>query len=134
MRTRSWLLLAAVVALAPVARGDVKAHPLFSDNMVLQRDMDIVVWGTAEPGEKVTVTLVGDGREMSGDGPADDKGVWKLNLPKQKAGTGYTLTIKGKNEVTFKNVAVGDVWLCSGQSNMEWKLNQLNKADTAKGT
>jgi sialate O-acetylesterase len=136
MRSRSWLLLAAVVALAPVARGDVKVHPIFSDNMVLQRDMDVVVWGTADAGEKVVVDLFDGKKELSkGEATADDNGNWTVTLPKgAKPGTGYSLTVKGKNTVPFSEVAVGDVWLCSGQSNMEWKLSQLNKADAAKGT
>lgn len=57
MLCRSWLLLAAVAGFIPAARADVKVHPIFSDNMVLQRDADVVVWGTAEPGEKVSVEL-----------------------------------------------------------------------------
>lgn len=136
MRSRSWLLLAAVAALAPVARGDLKVHPIFSSNMVLQRDMDIVVWGTADAGEKVAVELFnGKTTVGKGEGTADDKGNWTVTLPKQtKTGTTFRMEVKGKSEVTFTGVAVGDVWLCSGQSNMEWKLSQLNKADVAKGT
>lgn len=136
MLRRSWLLLAAVVGFIPAARADVKVHPVFSDNMVLQRDIDLVVWGTAATGEKVTVELF-DGKQAvaKGEATADDKGNWAATLPKgAKPGTGFALNVKGKNEVAFKNVAVGDVWLCSGQSNMEWKLNQLNKEDKAKGT
>lgn len=136
MLRRSWLLLAAVVGFVPAARGDVKVHPVFSDNMVIQRDADTVVWGTAEAGEKVSAELFnGKAAVAKGEATADDKGNWALTLPKgAKAGTGYDLKVSGKNGVNFKNVAVGDVWLCSGQSNMEWKLSQLNLEDKAKGT
>lgn len=136
MFRRSWLLLAAVAAVAPAARADVKVHPIFSDNMVLQRDTEIVVWGTADDGDRVSVSLAGGG---GGGKPGNSvqaqvtDGKWAAKLPATKAGTDFTLTVKGaKNTVEFKNVAVGDVWLCSGQSNMEWKLSQLNKDDPAK--
>lgn len=136
MLRRSWLLLAAVVGFVPAARADVKVHPIFSDHMVLQRDIDLVVWGTADAGEKVSAELFnGKAAVAKGEATADDKGNWAVTLPKgAKPGTGFALTVKGKNEVAFKDVAVGDVWLCSGQSNMEWKLSQLNKEDKAKGT
>jgi sialate O-acetylesterase len=136
MLRRSWLLLAAVVGFTPAARADVKVHPVFSNNMVIQRDVDTVVWGTADASEKVVVDLFDGKKELSkGEATADDKGNWAVTLPKgAKPGTGYSLTVKGKNTVPFSNVAVGDVWLCSGQSNMEWKLSQLNLEDKAKGT
>lgn len=133
MLTRRLLLLAGLAALAaPAARADVKLHPLFSDNMVLQRDAAVFVWGTAEPGERLNVsTSAIPGTTVHP--VADEKGNWYAPLQPMKAGTGYTLTVKGKGgEVTLKNVAVGDVWLCSGQSNMEWKLRQLPKEDQGK--
>jgi sialate O-acetylesterase len=133
MLSRKWFLLAAMVIAAP-AYADVKPHPLFSDNMVLQRDMEIVIWGTADDGEEVRVILKTDGTPMSSPPTPAKDGKWKVTFPAQKAGTGYTLTVKGKNSIEFQNVAIGDVWLCSGQSNMEWKLNQLNREDKAKGT
>lgn len=133
MPRRNWCLLLAVGVLAPTARAEIKVHPIFTDNMVLQRDTEIVVWGTADDGEELSVSL-NDGKQgVSLPRKAAKDGKWAFTLPPQKAGTGYTLTVAGKNTITFKNVAVGDVWLCSGQSNMEWKLNQLNKEDKAKG-
>jgi sialate O-acetylesterase len=113
----------ATLAAAVPALADVKPHPVFTDHMVLQRDVPAVVWGKADPGEEVTVTA-GDAK---GTAKADDKGMWKVSLPAQKAGTGVTLTIAGKNTVTLKNVAYGDIWICSGQSNMEWSLRQLTR-------
>jgi sialate O-acetylesterase len=135
MLRRSWLLLAAVVGFIPAARADVKVHPIFSDHMVLQRDTEIVVWGTADDGERVEVAVGGLEPFIPTPVAATvTDGKWSAKLPPLKAGTGLTLKVKGKNTVEFKNVAVGDVWLCSGQSNMEWKLNQLNLEDKAKGT
>jgi sialate O-acetylesterase len=125
-RLAKCLLLAAVAGAAPAARADVKPHALFSDHAVLQRDAELKVWGTADPGEKVTVTLAGgDGPAAVAEAAADDTGAWAVTLPKQPAGTGRTLTLKGKNAVTLSDVAVGDVWVCSGQSNMEWRFAQL---------
>lgn len=133
MLSRSLFAIAVVGAFAVPSRADVKVHPLFSDNAVLQRGVEVPVWGTAAPNEDIQVTLAG------GDGPAavvktkaGADGSWKVALPKRDTATDLTLTVKGANEVAFKNVAIGDVWLCSGQSNMEWRLSQLTKDDQGK--
>jgi sialate O-acetylesterase len=133
---RRLFVLAAAVAFAGPTIADVKPHPLFSDDMVLQRGGECPVWGTADPGEPVTVKLVrqsNSGVEMSSVSTTADKdGKWRANVDAIKPGTGCTLTIKGKNEIVFKNVAVGDVWICSGQSNMEWTVVKLTKEDQGK--
>jgi sialate O-acetylesterase len=128
------LLLPALLAglLAPAARADVKPHPLFTDHMVLQRDVEVPVWGTAAPNEDVTVTLEGPEKGVKATAKADADGKWKTALPGQKAGTGYTLRIAGTSAVALKNVAVGDVWVCSGQSNMEWSVNATYDSDKTK--
>lgn len=125
-------LLAALASAGP-ARADVTMHPLFTDNMVLQQQAKVPVWGKAAPGEDVAVTLF-DGKMKTGEGTAkaDDKGDWKVTLEPQKAGTTYRLEVKGKTDVTLSNVAVGEVWVCSGQSNMEWSVNASGEADTVK--
>ena len=134
---RSRMLLAAVLATglcAPFARADVKPHALFSDGMVLQRDVKTRVWGKAEPGEKVSVVL----SEKSGKGitpdpvEADKDGNWSIELSSSPAGGPYTMTIKGKNTIELKDVYVGDVWVGSGQSNMEMSLNGCADADKHK--
>lgn len=129
-------ILTLAVMPVSMAQADVKLHPLFTDNMVLQREMKLPVWGTATPGEAVTVMLTHSQKDAvlaKGTAKADAEGMWKVELPAQKdAGDGYMLTIAGKDKVTLKNVAIGDVWLCSGQSNMEWKVRQLGKNDQAK--
>jgi sialate O-acetylesterase len=133
---RRLFVLAAAVAFAGPTLADVKPHPLFSDDMVLQRGGECPVWGTADPGEPVTVKLVRQstsGAEMSSVSTTADKdGKWRANVDAIKPGTGCTLTIKGKNEIAFKNVAIGDVWICSGQSNMEWTVGRLTKEDQGK--
>jgi len=111
------------------ARADVKVAPVFGDHMVLQQGMAVPVWGTANPGEKLTVKFRGQEVPTA----ADDAGKWLVKLammkaePKQK---GTALVVAGaKNSVTMKDVLVGEVWLCSGQSNMQWSLAASDAAD-----
>ena len=97
---------------------------IFSDNMVLQRDTPIPVWGWASPGEKIVVTFNNQVNSVK----ADKKGKWIVKLNPENAGGPYELVIKGKNTIRITNVLVGEVWLCSGQSNMEWTVGQSNNA------
>src|SRR5208337_2712336 len=96
-------------------RAEVKLPSLLSDGLVLQQGMKVNIWGTADPGERVTVTL-GD-QQMSG--VADSAAQWKVKLGPLNAGGPFTMTIAGKNTLTLHDVLVGEVWVCSGQSNME---------------
>ena len=132
MFARMLLLAGLAGLLAPAARADVTPHPLFSDNMVLQQGTKLPVWGVATPGEKVTVTVAGPSGSGEATVTADDKGMWKAELPALKAGVDNTLTIAGKNTVALKNVAVGEVWVCSGQSNMEMTINSSETPDKVK--
>ncbi|MDR2756864.1 MAG: 9-O-acetylesterase [Planctomycetaceae bacterium] len=101
-------------------RADVRLPEIFASDMVLQREMKVPVWGWAEAGEKVTVSFEGQtvATETGNDGR------WSVQLEPLKAGGPFTLTVKGKNEVKLENVLVGEVWLCSGQSNMEWTMSR----------
>lgn len=126
MLRRTLLLLSAFVVAAP-ARADVRLHPLFTDHMVLQRDVLLPVWGTARPGEGITVTLNNQSDRVT----ADADGRWKATLPPMSAGGPFTLTIAGPNNTTqLTDVLVGEVWVCSGQSNMEWSLRQIGAKET----
>ena len=118
--------LLVFVGAAPVY-ADVTLPPLFSDNMVLQRETPIPVWGKADPGEKVTVALDGDSAAVI----AVADGRWQAALKSHTAGGPYTLTVTGKNTLTRTNVLVGDVWLCGGQSNMEFTLKRASNAAEA---
>ena len=113
------LVLAAAVLTALPAAADVRLPKIFTDNMMLQRDLPVRVWGWADAGEAVTVTLSG----QTATSKADAKGQWALELPAIKAGENLELTVKGNNSLTLKNVLIGDIWVCSGQSNMEMGLN-----------
>ena len=112
---------------------DVRVPRIFSNNMVLQRDLPAPVWGWAEPGEEITVSIADQQKTAT----ADAAGKWNLKLDSMKANKkGQTLQIEGKNKLTFNNVLIGDVWICSGQSNMEWavqaSLNAKEEIEAAK--
>ncbi len=117
---RTTLICLALVCLGAPARADVKPAALFTDNAVLQRDKPIPVWGTADAGEKVTVSFAGTTVSTT----ADAAGKWRVDLPALTANaTPSDLVITGNNTVTLSNILVGEVWLASGQSNMEWSLS-----------
>jgi len=104
---------------------DVKLPKIFSSNMVLQQGIEIPVWGWADNGERITVTFNGKTlRTRTGS-----EGKWRVNLPEQNYGGPYDLIIKGKNTIELQNVMVGEVWICSGQSNMQWRVDQSNNPE-----
>jgi sialate O-acetylesterase len=112
------------------ARADVRLARVFGDSMVLQQQTQAAVWGWADPEEEVTVSL-GEANATSKAG-ADGKWLAKIQTP--AAGGPFTLTVKGKNEITLKDVLVGEVWIASGQSNMEWTVAQsANPQEEAAG-
>ena len=112
--------LAVMSAGALTVQAKVTMAPVFGDNMVLQRELPAAVWGVADPKEEVTVSFAGQTVKAQ----ANDKGEWKLHLAALPASReNRVLTAAGKdNTVTVNNVLVGEVWLCSGQSNMELPL------------
>jgi sialate O-acetylesterase len=113
-------LLAAAVAVSciPPAWADVRLASVFSDHMVLQRDMPVPVWGTADAGEEVVVVI--EGTEATTTADAD--GAWSVDLPSMYAGGPYSLVVEGSTRVELTDVLVGDVWVGSGQSNMQWTV------------
>jgi len=128
-----FLLIFSFFILHFSVNADVLLPKLISDGMVLQRDAKVNVWGWADPNEKVTVSI--DGKMYSTK--ADASGNWLLKLKKHKAGGPYTMLIEGKNKIEIKNVVFGDVWLCSGQSNMELPMRRvkpLYEAEMAKAS
>jgi sialate O-acetylesterase len=107
-----------ISSIVPSLRGDVAPSPLFSDNAVLQQGIPLPVWGTASENEQVTVEI--SGQKVS---TTAKDGRWMLRLAPLKASSEpLTMTISGNNTLTFKNILVGEVWLCGGQSNMERQL------------
>jgi sialate O-acetylesterase len=107
------------------AKANVTLPRIFGDNMVLQRNQQIPVWGWAKPGETIVVSF----NKQKKTARADKSGDWKVNLSPEAAGGPYALTIKGVNAISFSNVLVGEVWICSGQSNMEWSLQAAANAE-----
>jgi sialate O-acetylesterase len=100
------------------ASAKVRLPQLVGDSMVLQRDMPLALWGWADKGEKVTVQFL----KQSVSTKAGNDGKWHLTLAPVAAGGPYALTVKGSNTIVLRDVLVGDVWLCGGQSNMVWQL------------
>jgi sialate O-acetylesterase len=115
-------LIFALAFAHNAAATDLQPSNLFSDGAVLQRGQKIPIWGMAKPGEKITVSL----NSQSGQTVADASGSWRAVLPEMSAGGPFDLVIRGnKDAVTLRDVWVGDVWLCSGQSNMDLQLASL---------
>lgn len=124
MHTKTYLLL-GLAGLSP-AHADVKLPAFFSDHMVLQRDIAAPVWGTAAPGEKVAVSFAG----QTATATAGADGRWLAKLaPLKVSATPEVLTVRGANTVAIQDVVVGDVWLASGQSNMDSPLSSGSSAE-----
>jgi len=123
MKTKSLLSLVYLILISFAHNGlaDIKLPNVIGSGMVLQRDMAVPVWGWAEAGEEVTVSF----SDQTKKAKAGNDGKWIVKLDSLKANSeGATLTISGKNKINLDNVLVGEVWICSGQSNMEWAIRQ----------
>jgi len=123
-KTRRFLCLVLVGFWTLPAAADVTPHALFSDNTVLQQAVNVPVWGTADDGEKVTVRFQGQSVSTRADG-----GKWNVALEPLTAGGPAKMTIQGNNTITLENVLVGEVWVCSGQSNMAMTLGRCHDAE-----
>jgi len=108
-----------------MANANVRMPLLFSDGMVLQRNKEIPVWGWADANEKVEVRFNKQIKTIQ----ADKNGKWMVKLSAEKAGGPFELSITGKNKIVIKDVLVGEVWICSGQSNMEFQMYKTMNAD-----
>lgn len=109
---------AALLLACSTSRSEVTLPSVPADHMVLQRDRPVHLWGMADPGERVRVSF----RGHMGDATADSLGRWSLYLPPGDAGGPFPLSIQGKNRIDFADILVGDLWLASGQSNMEFPM------------
>ncbi len=120
------LSLILVLAFSATALGQLKLPALLSDHMVLQRDMPVALWGWAEPGDRVEVRFLG----KTYGAQANQVGRWELEMEAAPAGGPHRLVISGAGETrTLEDVMLGDVWICGGQSNMEWTLRNSNDAE-----
>jgi len=125
-------LLTFVLAslLSTSTSAEVKLSSIFGDHMVLQQGQTNLVWGKSEPGEKVIVSI----SDQQHSTTAGDDGKWEVKLQSLPVGGPHELKIKGKNTITYKDVLVGEVWICSGQSNMAWAVNHANDPELEKLT
>jgi len=119
-------LLMLMLCMASAARAEIVPDRIFSDQMVLQRDQDVAIWGSAVPEASITLTFA----DKTYRGQADPSGRWKISIPPQEASGPHIFALSGDGEVTIRDVHFGDVWLAGGQSNMEWKLSWgINDSD-----
>jgi sialate O-acetylesterase len=116
-------LLLANCLFSSVSFSDVSMPTVFSDHMVLQREMLVPVWGKADAGEAVTVEF--SGQRLTTEAGVDGK--WMVKLSSMSAGGPFALVVQGKNTLRFSDVLVGEVWVCSGQSNMEYPLERIEE-------
>jgi sialate O-acetylesterase len=127
-KTKLQLLVGGTLALlfcGNFARADVKLDPLFSNNMVLQRGKPIPVWGSARAGERVTIRIGAQKKSAV----TDATGAWRVTFDAMPAAGSTPFVAQGDNKIELKNVAVGEVWICSGQSNMVWQLYRAQNGD-----
>lgn len=126
--TRSAFTLLVSCMVFQASNANISLPEIFSDNMVLQQNADVKIWGWAKTGEKVV--LKADWLTEGLNTTADNQGKWSLIVKTPSAGGPYTIQLKGYNELALKNVLIGEVWLCSGQSNMEWSaVMGINNAE-----
>ncbi|MGL6161158.1 sialate O-acetylesterase [Microbulbifer sp.] len=121
MRQKSLLTLLAACLLSATTQAEVRLPKLIGDGMVLQRDAQVKIWGWASPGEKISVEF--NGRRHTA--VTNREGAWEVLFKNLNAGGPHTMEIRGDNAISIEDVLVGDVWLCSGQSNMEYPLSRL---------
>ena len=122
------VLIALVLSAPFVCHADVSLPNIFCDHMVLQQKQQNKVWGKADPGETVSVKI----HQQSHSTEADDQGLWSVMLEPLPVGGPYTLVLTGANQISIEDVLVGEVWICSGQSNMEFQVQNTYDADLVK--
>src|SRR5690606_13430134 len=119
MKKIVFVLMLTAAALSLKAK--IRLPNILSSNMVLQQQSTTKLWGWAQPDEKIKITTSWDNKtiEISADGNA----TWQVSMQIPKAGGPYTISLEGENKIVLENVYIGEVWLCGGQSNMEWSYN-----------
>jgi sialate O-acetylesterase len=122
MKISKLLTLLLVCAAVPL-QAQIRLPKLISDHMVLQRDQPLKIWGRASPKERISLQF----DQKTYKTTATAAGKWEIKLPAHPAGTGFSMVLKGKNEVRIANIAFGDVWLCSGQSNMVINMERVKE-------
>lgn len=124
MRTKSFILIISILCISSIS-AKIKFASILGDNMVLQRNSAINIWGTANPNQKIVVQTEWNKTKQSVT--ANDKGEWTIKTNTNEAGGPYSITVSsGKEKIALQNILLGEVWLCSGQSNMEMPIQGFN--------
>lgn len=123
MIKRLYSILICLLLICQFASADIRLPGLVSDGMVLQHDTKVNIWGWGSPKEKVTVSFL----NKTYSAVTDDEGKWKIVLPAMKAGGPYQMTIDGNNHLELKDILIGEVWVCSGQSNMVTPMERVKE-------
>ena len=124
MNPVSKLFLSFAVLISNLVFAQIKLPAIISDNMILQQNSKVALWGSAKPGERITITNSWNNKSTSTS--ADASGKWLTYINTTKAGGPYQLTFKASNHIEVKNILLGEVWLSSGQSNMEFFVGKTN--------
>jgi sialate O-acetylesterase len=143
-KIRLFVCMAILLAVCGAGFAEVSLPAVISDNMLLQQDTDVTIWGWAAPNEKITVEadwgfpvpFIGKwlSNKTSAAAIADEQGNWQLKIKTPKAGGPYTITVEGDdNKITINNVITGELWLCSGQSNMSMPMEGWDKQPIVGG-
>lgn len=122
---RKIFFLIVIFDFTEVVHANVVVSALFSDHMVVQRNQHIKVWGKADRGEKIEVTF----HSLKLSAKVDKKGEWQVQFPTFEYGGPFEMVISGKNKITFTDILIGDVWVCSGQSNMEFAMYRVKNSE-----
>jgi len=123
MKSLYKILFSTLILFSVSVFGQVRLPKLISDGMILQRDAKIKIWGWASPNESISITFVNKKHQIN----ANEKGEWELQLSNLKAGGPHKMNIQASNTIEISNVLIGDVWLCSGQSNMQLTVSQVGE-------
>jgi sialate O-acetylesterase len=127
---RNFILLAVLLLVSFQSQAEVRLPSVFSANMVLQQNKEVAIWGWASPGEIIKIT--GSWNHMTVEVKTSSGAKWKTLLQTPIAGGPYTVTIEGENTIVLENVLIGEVWVCSGQSNMESSATHSYSFNNAK--
>jgi sialate O-acetylesterase len=120
--------LLAVAIFSVPSYGQIRLPAVIGDNMVLQQNSEVAIWGWGDPGSQIRVS--GSWNRDTVKAMITNQAEWKVKLKTPSAGGPFTVSIKGSDEVLLKNVMIGEVWICSGQSNMEWSADsKINNGD-----
>ena len=118
MLKKTLLITSASLLLLSQAFGIIRLPSIFSDNMVIQEGAPVNIWGWASPGESIKIEFSGQVIDLR----TDNEGRWKAALEPVTSNKPLRMVLTGRNRISIRNILVGEVWLCSGQSNMEWSL------------